>query len=109
MKRANRHAMDLRSCSLLSPKGSVYLCEFKPCIMIKGLVQASMKDAMYKIHACFTNEHLISCNCSCKCGGELDKKTVCVHTAAVGVGLSHLLMDGLSKHILVEVANIFGK
>ena len=68
-----------------------------------------MKDDIYKTKACFSADGLLHCSCSCKCGGNLDEKAVCVHVPVLGVLLLNLLLYGLEGHVLIECTSIFGK
>ena len=104
MKRANRHAMDNRAVSLISCSGCIEFTEINhPFIKISGRVRASMKAATCKTMASFTSQDLVCCECECKSGSFEDQRVTCVHAPAVGVLFSHLLMDGLAEHILIEM------
>ena len=67
-----------------------------------------MKDDVYRVKVCFGSDELICCSCTCKAGSCGNERFVCVHVPVIGVQLSHLLMDGLAEHVLIELSTIWG-
>ena len=101
--------MDARSNSVLTFDGCIEFVDNEPCLSIEGKINASMKDNAYDCRAVFTHKDLVCCSCDCKSGSWDDERITCVHVPAVGVLLSHLLMDGLAEHTLIELASLWPK
>ncbi|MCU0329087.1 MAG: hypothetical protein MUE53_08855, partial [Chitinophagales bacterium] len=59
----------------------------------------------YKTSVMFGSEGIIGCKCDCKAGSYNDKKIICVHILPVLLQFTVLLFDGLSEHLLCELAN----
>ena len=108
MKRANRHANDPRTPSMIKAAGFIKIIDGNCCIEITTDVQASMKDDIYSNTACFSKDGLNYCECDCKAGSCGKERAVCVHTPSLGVMMSHIILDGLSESILVECSSAWG-
>ena len=65
IKRANRHALDPRCPSLINGTGTIKIIDGKACLVVNSDIQASMKDNVYECSACFSDEGLEFCTCSC--------------------------------------------
>ena len=81
---------------------------FKTCngsigIYLENNIPASMKACQYEPTVAFTSEGLLSCTCTCKCGGDHDDRIVCVHILPLIFQLAILLVDGLAENILLEL------
>ena len=108
IRRANRHAMDHCTLSMIDATGDMIFYNNKTGLSINTKIRASMKDDQYTTHACVSGDESICRSCSCKAGSEGNKRIFCDHVPTVGVQLSHLLPDGLAEHIMVELSTMWG-
>ena len=100
--------MDPCNPSIMGGTGRIRVINNICYIEITTKVQASMKDDTYLNTTCFSMHGLMYCKCNCKAGSYRTEKVMCVHTPAVGVLFSHLLLDGLAEHVLVNLAVRWG-
>lgn len=106
LKRAVRHAMDPEGCSIMSSNCYIVECQDTIGIHISHIVKASMKKEAYRTNVSFTTStDILAVSCTCKSGSINDEKIICVHVLPVLLQLAILLFDGLSEHLLCELAN----
>jgi hypothetical protein len=105
VKRCVRHAMDPRAVSILHSSGKIVKYEEEVGLCLRHKVKASMKINVYDVMVCFTRTKIVCCSCTCKAGSSGCEKILCVHILPVVYQYSMLLYDGLSEHLLVELAN----
>ena len=88
----------------MDARGKVGLHNGKVCLCIDTEMRASLKDQCYKCSIVLTNSGLHCCRCTCKEGSLANNRHTDVHCVGVLVVLMLLLFDGLSEHLLVELA-----
>ena len=96
MKQVNSHIIDSRAVLLLQYCSSIQFTGDEPCLKINTKVYASMKEITYATLACFSDKHLIYCECKCESEYVDEKKVTCAH-------VHHLLLYKLVKHVLTEL------
>ena len=104
LRRCARHAMDPRTKCLTGTEGKIFSTEDGSIgMLLSSVIPASMKKDEYNTSVAFTAKDLLSCQCSCKCGGEGSESIVCVHVLPLIFLLSLLLTEGLAENILLEL------
>ena len=63
-----------------------------------------MKDCYYTVKTAFTKDRLLRCECTYKCGGEMNEQITCVHSLVPIFLLTLLLCEGLAEHFLLELS-----
>lgn len=105
IKRCIRHAIDPQAISILHATAQIIKYKEEVGLLIKHQTKASMKKNIYDCTVCFTRNKLVACSCNCKVGSNGSERVLCVHILPVIYQYSLLLYDGLSDHILCELAN----
>ena len=72
--------------------------------MIYSQVQPSMEDDEFNGQVCFSQDELISCDCSCKSGAAGKEQEICVHILVKAVQLCHLFLQEFVDNTIHELA-----
>lgn len=97
--------MDPRAVSIFHSSGKIVKYKAEVGLCLRHKVKASMKINIYDVMVCFTRTKIVCCSCTCKASSSGQEKILCVHILLVIYQYSMLLYDGLSEHLLVELAN----
>jgi hypothetical protein len=111
LKRCIRHALDSGAVDIRKAHVSIVKVNdpMETGFLVVHKVKASMKQDIYDVKVCFTKSTVISCCCTCKCGGEGQQKILCIHILPILYQISLLVFEGLAKNILVELAAFVSK
>lgn len=93
------------SVSILHSFGKIIKYNEEVGLCLRQKVKASMKINIYDVLVCFTRTKIVCCSCTCKAGSSGLDKILFVHILPAKYQYSMLLYDGLSEHLLVELAN----
>ena len=100
--------MDSKATPLIDTDAKLFLTsEGSVGIILSNVIPASMKANEYDTSVAFTGKDLISCKCTCMCGGQGEEAIVCVHVLPLIFLFSLLLTEGLAENILLELCARF--
>jgi hypothetical protein len=77
LKRCIRHALDTSVVDIRKATVKLFSINEEIGIVLEHKVRASMKTDIYDVKVAFTRHHIISCQCSCRCGSQNDDKVLC--------------------------------
>jgi hypothetical protein len=103
LKRSARHSIDLITPDVM--QGQIKLCDWngKMVFVLSHKVKALMRSFTYDTQVAFSDQELVACSCTCKCGSQNEERILDVHPLALGHQLVLLLFERLSQNFLVEL------
>ena len=99
-----QHVFDSRTKSLGNKTAKLIVHQGEVGIHLLSEIPTSMKSSVYCSKIAATPTKILCCKCSCHCGGQGNKRILCVHNLPLLFLLTTLLFDALADNLLCDFA-----